>query len=202
MPETCEARIARGGWTEDRERNRCTAPIGPINTYSNAGYFLAAAILLYLRPERAAVSLAVSLVVLGLGSSLYHALKYIWANKLDWVGMLMTFGALATHGIIPESSSAPWLMLVVGGILGYYWPRAFWTVGGDQLMLLLGFVAGLRPIVVGSHQGLAYWALGCFAVAYGCWQLDKHHVKIIGRYGHGAWHLLSSLGILLLYLAQ
>lgn len=201
MTESRLQLIRRGGWAEDALLHRPGPPFGPRNTGSNAAYLVVGVLLAYYDQSQPAAALAVSLWVLGTGSALYHALKTKFANRLDRVGMLAVFGALAAHGLLPESPLASWLMLAVGVGLGGWFYRAANQVPRDWWMAALLLIGSLPVALRGNWSGLgASW--GVFAVAYACWHLDKHSSRRLGLWGHALWHVLTSAAIGLLFWAQ
>lgn len=198
MTDTCRVLQQRGHWAEDAMCGRCTFPIGPLNTWSNSAYLIAAGALLWRSIDAASLVMAASLCALGIGSGLYHGYKTLWANRLDWVGMYLVFGSLAVHGF-PDSPLTPILMAVTGGLLAllfaYVIPRVSLEV---QTGLLFWFAA--VPIALKGHWPIVLSVLGVFVLAYGCWVGDRRGWT--GRWGHAVWHVWSAIGIYLLYTGQ
>lgn len=197
---SCPQRQARGGWWEDQLCGRCAFPIGPRNTYSNVAYPLAGAGLLYWDHSPAGWVMAGSLLVLGIGSALYHGHKTLWANRLDHLGMYLVFGALSVHGFAPAHPATPVAMLLTGALLAlllaYVVPRVSLDV---QMGILVWFSA--LPGVLRGHRAEVMVAVGCFAVAYLAWQLDVAH-RVTGKWGHALWHVLTAAAIPVLFWAQ
>ncbi|MGD9525041.1 MAG: hypothetical protein AB7P61_07600 [Gemmatimonadales bacterium] len=195
----CAHLRARGGWSEDACLGRCSFPIGPRNTWSNAAYVLAGVVVVLLDRTLAGWVMAGSLVMLGLGSGLYHGFKTLWANRLDHVGMYLTFGALAVHASAPRHPVTPWLMLVTGValavLLSYVIPRVSLDL---QMGMLLWF--SMIPAVLLGSASLALLSFGVFLAAYLCWQLDKHRA-LLRLWGHALWHILTAAAIAMMYLA-
>jgi len=59
----------------------------------------------------------------------------------------------------------------------------------------------LVPAFLLGRPALAVLSLGLFAVAYGCWQLDKRG-RVLGLWGHAMWHTGTAVAIGVLYLAR
>lgn len=201
MDGNCQHLIARGGWAEAAILQRCTVPIEPRNTWSNGAYVLAALVLLIRGPWEEMFPLAGALVMLGVGSALYHATKRGWAQRLDNAGMYAVFTVLVIGGIIPEAPTvAVPLAAVAAGFLA--WRYAFKVkVPLDDMMGLMLAIAALRPLAV-HHSWIAVGSLGLFALGYVAWQLDKRHSRIVGLWGHAAWHCLTAGAITWLAVAQ
>ncbi|HUU96488.1 MAG TPA: hypothetical protein VM487_12175, partial [Phycisphaerae bacterium] len=93
----CVRRITRGRWWEDAICQRCTFPIGPLNTYSNVAYLLGALAVVRWDHSFAGWVMGGCLLVLAIGSFLYHGFKTIPMNDLDRAGIYLVFGAMGTH---------------------------------------------------------------------------------------------------------
>jgi len=201
MAETREGRcarlIAKGGWAEDALRARCTPPIGPWNTYSNAAYALSGGWLYATQRDEGALVMALSLVVLALGSAAYHAFKTSFTNKLDWVGMYAVFGALVGHAYSANPMDSA--MLAIGA--GLTLPYLFGAVGANAL-IGAGLVLSLLPALRYGTPWLAGLSMALFVVAYACWQLDLRRSPLVGKkYGHSIWHYLTGPAFVAMYLA-
>ena len=199
--ESCERLIARGGWAEAAILRRCTVPIEPRNTWSNLAYLAVALAYLLRGPWLEMIPLAGGLVMLGVGSALYHATKQVWAQRLDNSGMYAVFAVLMIGGIIPEVPEVAVPLSAVGAaLLAWRWAHKVTVPLDDMMGFMLG-LAALRPLVV-HHSWLAVSSLAVFAVAYVAWQLDKRRSTLVGVWGHAAWHALTALAIGLMALAQ
>lgn len=197
--ESCGRLVARGHWAEDAALKRCTWPIGPRNTYSNVAYLFAAGAVVALRPDQPSVAMAIALVVLGVGSALYHGTKQVWANNLDWFGMYACLLILLLHGYFPH---AP------GALLGLTWMSGVFaaTLAFDQrthfdLIMGGGMLLAAVPSLLHPSRTLTLAALALFLLAYGCQRLDQRR-KLVGVWGHAAWHVLTAGAMALLFLAQ
>ena len=199
--ESCERLIALGGWAEAAILRRCTVPIEPRNTWSNLAYVAVAVALLIRGPWLEMIPLAGGLVMLGVGSALYHATKQVWAQRLDNSGMYAVFAVLVVGGVIPEVPEVAVPLSAVGAaLLAWRWAHKV-KVPLDDMMGFMLAIAALRPLAV--HQSwLAWVSLGVFAVGYVAWQLDKRRSKLVGVWGHAVWHFGTGIAIGLLALAQ
>lgn len=203
VQEQCEKRQARGGWAEDAALHRCSWPIGPRNTYSNLAYVLVG-LVVYARIESsAALAFYFAMTVLAIGSGLYHGHKTPWANRLDWVGMYMVFGALVVHAIVPLSTIAPWIMLAFGAGIAWYYTYELNGVALNAQMGAFLFLS-LLPAAFGPtpHYTLAGSAFAAFAWAFLLWQLDVRKSPLVGLWGHAAWHVFTALALGLTFLSQ
>lgn len=112
-----DVKACRGNWAEARLRH-CEGelavtgiPVEPFNTFSNLAYIAAAWVVWQTFPGLPAVVLAASLVLLGIGSSMYHGTKAMWAAKMDHAGMYAVFGSLAIYCVAPTDPAMPYVML-------------------------------------------------------------------------------------------
>lgn len=195
MTDDCTRRIARGGWAEDRLAHRCTAPIGPWNTASNAAYLFVGLALLHRDPSPATWAMAVALGALAVGSGIYHAVKTHWSNQMDWIGMYMTFAALTVHAIVPTSTAAPWVMMALGAVLAWRWAVVLNGIGLNIQMgtfLVLSLLPGFFGETPNYHAPLA---LALFVGSYVLWHLDRMDPSPTGRYGHALWHVGTAVAI-------
>ena len=201
MSESCAHLQNRGGWREDRDLRRCAWPIGPRNTYSNAAYAIAAAYLLVARPDARTLVLAIALLLLAVGSSLYHGLKTRWANNLDRAGMYAVFGALGAHASVAEHPLAWLAMAVTGTLFAVLMVFVVANVSLDlQMGVLLYFTA--VPAFMFGDRAMAAEAMGLFIVGFLCWHADRARLSFIGLWGHALWHLFTAAAIALMYLAR
>lgn len=212
MTDPCRRLVERGPWTEDLLLRRCTPPIGPWNTWSNAAYAIAGAVVYGLdRTDRGAVML-LCLLALAAGSWAYHSAKTVRANRFDRVGMLMVFGALEVLAIDPHDpriAGAMWIgALLVAVVFTYRLPKA----DLDVLMGLFLAVAMLAAWLKGS-VALGALSMGLFLLGYGLWKIDRRVAEAmlagtkpilpprIVQYHHGAWHHLTAAAIAAMHLA-
>ena len=198
-PADCGRKIARGGWGEDLALQRCEAPIGPRNAYSNAAYPLAGWVLPFLAGwTPATLVMATTLTMLGYGSYRYHAYKTVADNNLDRAGMYLVFGALAACALAPAHDMIALAMVTWGVVLATLFTYVIKSVNLDlQMGLLLGF-AGTGALLHGD-AGLAGISMLVFLAAYAAWQLNKSGRLV--PWGHAIWHVFTAVAIDLMYLA-
>jgi hypothetical protein len=196
--EHCARLINRGGWAEDAALQRCHFPIGPRNTWSNLSYALAGLWLAVTPGEPIRWIMAAALLMLAVGSALYHGTKQIWANDLDWLGMGASMSVLVVHGLFPHAEGLALGAFTVGAVAGLLIAKQM------HFDLLMGglFVAALIPAYLNGEWRLASISVACFSLAYLAWQADKRRWKIVGLYGHAGWHLLTAAAIAVLFLSQ
>jgi hypothetical protein len=200
MIESCERRIARGGWAEDLTRQSCQGMIGPRNTLSNLAYAVVGIWTAWRYQDSASAAFAVAMCLLATGSALYHAQKTLPANRMDWLGMMAVLGVLLAHGWAPHAPAIGWLMLAGGGLAGYTYlsQRQLYF---DDAVAAYFVVSSIGPAWRGQWLVLGIsWLV--FAVAYGVWQLDKRRSRWVGVWGHAIWHVLTAVGFGLLFQAQ
>lgn len=199
--DSCSKLQTRGGWAEDAAEGRCSFPIGPRNTWSNLAYPAVAVALLGVWTDPGTIVMAVALTVLGIGSGLYHGFKTRWANKLDWCGMYLVFGALSVHSFHPGNPNTWMAMALTGVLLAVLFSYVVANkVNLDvQMGLLLWFSA--LPVVLHGHIALVGTSMALFVAAFVCWELDLAR-HLVGRWGHALWHILTALAIGSMYAAQ
>lgn len=188
-----------GGWWESEIEGNCEHGISgiaqPINAWSNLSYGLFGLLVVVGQQFTAeSIVMALMLLILTAGSWLYHALPSIKTAAADHFGMYTVFGALAAHSV-----GANWLfMLITALAAGYVFRFAFHFNTNVMMGVFLWFSALALWSPDSNFQLIASFVV--FAIAYFIWQLDKRRL-FTGRWGHGVWHLLTSIAILLMYLA-
>jgi hypothetical protein len=152
----------------------------------------------------------VALVLLGLGSALYHGTLTFAGQVLDVQGMyvlgtLLVTGALVRRGSLPPRA-ALWVLLVATGVLlvtQVAWPDSRRLLFG--LVLVPGIVLEALPSTTGrawpaSASTPFRVGLGLLAAAYLLWVLDATGVLCDPTspwQGHGAWHVLTAAAAVL-----
>lgn len=189
MNDSCEKLISRGGWTEDATLKRCTPPIGPRNAWSNIAYPVAGMVAFLNQPSSSSFVFAITMLALGTGSFLYHSEKTILANNFDWAGMYASMLALTFHAIFPAAPGLAFASIFFGVTIVMLF--AFQKIHYDIHMGIFFLFALGGTIAHGSHLH-AIIATILFAIAYLSWQLDTHHAKIIGLWGHAFWHIFAA----------
>lgn len=178
------------------------------NTWSNLAYPLAGwglAAILHFHPW--AMSFALSMTALGVGSGVYHWFGGEDLRAADWFGMFAVFGTLLVLGAEPHTDTATALLLVLlVGVLSAAMVGAG-LVGADS-MLGAGLVLGLLPAVFtgGVALGLAGIALLLFLIAK-VFHNENNHAegasasRGAARYGHAMWHGLTALAFDAMFLS-
>lgn len=188
----------RTPWWEDALGGSCDngkVPVGPRNTYSNLAYAACGLFLYWLHGTPESLVMAASLGFLCLGSMAYHAVPGRFTAALDHAGMYATFLALATYAA--GGTWIPMLAAAVGGALVF---QLLVRADLNAMMGVFLWIAG----VAAWHRG-TYWLLFLsatgFVAAMCFWLLDKRR-ELVGRWGHAAWHIGTSISISCMYLAQ
>jgi hypothetical protein len=200
MATPCSRLRSRGGWAEDLMGDRCSFPIGPWNTWSNVAYLLAGCYIWGWDRSLAGIVMGWSLVILGVGSLLYHGFKTVETNKMDRAGMYLVFGALSIHAL-PATEWTPWVMLLTGILLAVLFNYVLNNVNLDVQMGVLFYYTLAAGLMYGDRE-LSLQSFGVFCGALLAWQMDKRGSKWVGKYGHALWHCLTALAIPMMYLAQ
>jgi len=198
----CSDKQQEGGWWEDQLANRCSFPIAPVNTFTNIAYMLAGAYVMWNNKAWGAAVECVMLVLLGIGSGVYHGFKTHFAGACDDAGMFLVFGAMTVYAYAPASEYTPFAMIVGGGSLAIW--RFLSEEPATYLHVLLGvFIGGAT--MAGTLHGHPLQALGGLALLalgyFGCWQPDQARHFPLPRWGHGLWHILTAAGIAVLFLS-
>lgn len=193
---TCPERRALGRWWEDSlgDPEDCTFPIAPINTYTNVAYVLVG---IFSWPVSWAFGLA--MILLGVGSGLYHGFKTVSMDRLDNAGMYLVYGGLVVYSMAPGERVTPFVMLGIGALLA--WRFAFLAVPDDVETILLGaFVAFVTlTVALHGHPWLALLSLSILGLSYILWWADVQRNALLARcglkrWGHGLWHLGTAVG--------
>jgi hypothetical protein len=199
-----DVKPCRGNWAEARLRhceNGLAAtgiPVEPFNTFSNLAYFAAAIVVYRAFDTLPAGVLAASLTLLGVGSSMYHGTKAMWAARMDHAGMYAVFGSLAVYCVLPNHPAGPYVMLGAAAVFAIGF--AFVMPGDlNARMGLLLILLSIRGYLLG-RVFLSTLSLIVFAVAFAVWQLDKH-TTILSRFGHAIWHVFTAAAIALMFAA-
>jgi predicted membrane channel-forming protein YqfA (hemolysin III family) len=196
----CRARIWLGGWGEDRLLGRCTFPIGPRNTISNLAYPLVGVGLVAFDPSAAAHVFALLLILLGIGSALYHGCKTEWTDQLDHAGMYAVFAGLTTYALAPTSPLTAWAMVLAAAAMVIVFGFVM-NLDTDPQMGVLTAAGIIHGALIGSWRR-TLGAVLLLAVAYVVWHLDRRPAPPTGLWGHAVWHAMTAVGIGLLFLAQ
>ena len=198
--DSCGTLRGRGGWWEDALSKRCSFPIAPINTFTNLAYCIAGIWLFLTTQSATSFVVGLALFILGICSGVYHGFKTIWSSRYDHIGMYSVFLTIAIYAISPTHRFiAPLMALgaIAGSLALTYapnWKRILNPVLGTLIGISL--LAGL----LNGKPTFSLISLGTFGLAYIIWQLDVKRLFFIKRWGHGIWHILSAVGVILLYM--
>lgn len=196
--------LCRGGWREGEMRG-CKhgyevtgIPVEPINTYSNLAYLAAGWIVFRSEGGASALIFFGAMTFLCFGSALYHAVKTRWSAKWDHGGMYATVAGMAFYVMAAGHASETWIMLagtvLTGLILG-------WLLDGNLLArmgLLMALIAA--GVLTKGNATLGWYSLGFFGAAISVWLVDKYK-PVLGRYGHGLWHLITAIALAIMFVA-
>ncbi|MBE0593404.1 MAG: hypothetical protein IH616_13490 [Gemmatimonadales bacterium] len=193
-----DVKPCRGNWAEARLRQcHCGIavtgiPVEPINVYTSLAYLAAGWVTIRVMAGPPSWVLGVAMLLLAIGSGLYHGCKAMWAARADHAGMYAVFAALAFYAMAPEHRVIPYVMAVAA--LAAAITFAFLFPGNLSLRmgLLLSLMA-VRAVLLGSWV-LGVVSLAVFAVAMGSWLVDRN-TNWLGRLGHGLWHVLTAIAI-------
>ena len=160
-----------------------------LSTWSNLGYVGAAVAVLLLDPGGGSAVVAVSLLLLAGGSWWMHGRQdYGLAETLDHAGMHATLMSLATLSV-----GAPWWLAAVGaGAAALVLERTLNVRVEPAMGVYLWFV-GAGALVAGELTTFLL-GLGCMGLGFAAWHRE-------GDAWHAAWHVLTSVGLVFLYLA-
>lgn len=199
----CRDRQLMGGWAEDylQRPYRCNFPIAPINTWTNLAY-VAAGIAVCLRGTAAAWAEGTLLILLGVGSLVYHGFKTHFTNVCDNAGMYLAYGGLWMYTLAPTSPLTPYLMVIASLVLA--WRFALIRVPDNVEDILMGcfVVTATIAACLNGNAVVALPGLACMGLGYWAWNLDLDRAFPWPRWGHGVWHMLTALGTYLIFIAR
>lgn len=203
----CEAELADCGGPHPTR-----VPEQPVNTYTNLAYAAAGVWVALEIGSPPAGLFAVAMVLLCVGSSLYHGVATRGYGRFDVGAMYAVFSSLAVFAFCRALAlSGGWTvaaMLVLGavtGLLGFV--LRSWYAEGVALkvaiFLIVPYLLAAERIVVHDAAAALAPAAGSFALfaaAMTAWQLDRRCLFPLRRWGHGLWHLLTAAATALLFL--
>ena len=196
-----------------------SVPQQPVNTYSNLPFAMGGVLVgLYFSTPTSYVFMF-AMLVLTIGSCLYHGLSTKWSGHLDVIGIYWVFVALCFFawgrqlGVGEALIAAPMLVLamLLAPFLRIILKKVdiYWKVG---VILLLTYIpAFLVAERAGYAEGTAllWWSVASFALAIGLWLLDRFVLRVkpgqntfnvgVLKLGHGLWHILAAIATTILF---
>ena len=129
----------------------------------------------------------IAMILLALGSYVAHVRGGKWWVA-DWVGMYLTFSAVAIHNL-----ELSWLWLITVAGIAYKW-------GTENYFLFAGFV--FAGILSAYLAGVAIWLpLVLFGVGLACQRYAEaagNHNSTRYQIFHSIWHFITAVAIVLL----
>lgn len=199
-------KLCRGGWNEAELRGclhgytRTGIPVEPVNTYSNLAYLAAGWVAFRSVGGGSAIVFTCAMAFLCFGSALYHGVKTRWSARWDHGGMYAVVAGLAFYMMTAGHPLETWIMLVGAVLSG---AALAWLLDGN-LLARMGLLLALISVGVMTRGNatLGWYSLGFFALAMVVWLVDKkagtpEHPKtgLLGRFGHGLWHLFTAVAL-------
>lgn len=138
------------------------------------------------------------MVFLCFGSALYHGVKTRWSARWDHGGMYAVVAGLGFYVMAAGHPWETWIMLagtVLSGVC------LAWLLDGN-LIARMGLLMALISVGVMTRGNavLGWYSLGFFALAIAVWLVDKKK-KVLGRFGHGLWHLFTAVALAIMFAA-
>lgn len=194
MSDTCEIRRLRGNFAEGRLASNCDGAIEPWNTWSNVAYVIGAIVVAVRRPELMGWLLTAAMVLLGVGSGLYHYFKRGWSNRVDVSGMYATMSAI---GFATWPIQADWwaaIAVFCTGVITALYAHVLWKRWDTTKVMAVTLLVGTAGLIAsGSWLTLAV-SWGCYAIGYAFWTIDQR-TTWLGRYGHAMWHVFTAVAM-------
>jgi predicted membrane channel-forming protein YqfA (hemolysin III family) len=196
--------LCRGGWREGELRGcqdgyeATGIPVEPINTYSNLAYLAAGWIVFRSEGSASALIFFGAMTFLCFGSALYHAVKTRWSARWDHGGMYAMVAGMGFYVMAAGHVSETWIVLAGTVVTGI---TLAWLLDGNLLArmgLLMALIAA--GVLTKGNPTLGWYSLGFFAVAISIWLVDKYK-PVLGRYGHGLWHLSTAIASAIMFVA-
>ena len=196
--------LCRGGWHEAKLRGcqdgytSTGIPVEPVNTYSNLAYLAAGWVAFRSVGGGPAMVFGSAMVFLCFGSALYHGVKTRWSARWDHGGMYAVVGGLGFYVMAAGHTWETWIMLVGAVLSG---ALLAWLLDGN-LMARIGLLMALISVGVMTRGDatLGWYSLGFFALAMVVWLVDKK-TGVLGRFGHGFWHLSTAVALAIMFAA-
>jgi hypothetical protein len=196
--------LCRGGWNEGELRGcqhgygTTGMPVEPVNTYSNLAYLAAGWVALRSVGGGPATVFFIAMAFLCFGSALYHGVKTRWSARWDHGGMYAVMAGLTFYVVVVGHPSETWIMLAGAAASGI---ALAWLLDGNlmaRMALLLALIS--VGVFTSGNATLGWYSLGLFVLAIIVWLIDKH-TGVLGRVGHGLWHVFTAAAIAVMFAA-
>jgi hypothetical protein len=195
------------------EEELCSWITQPANTWSNIG-FVIAGIIIYRQAKTLNQSglklIAISSVLVGFGSGMFHASSTFLFELFDLLGMFMISGILLCFnlqrltGISNRLNTAIYIVLNAASVgLMLIWNESGIATFAIQIAIALTFeiLLHIRRDEV-NYRHFIHMTLA-FAFSFGFWGLDisktwcdpKNHIIT----GHAVWHILNAFAIYFIF---
>lgn len=204
--------IRASGWSEGVHWDTHGFPVEPLNTWSNLAYYLAGWVPALLDATPAALLFGIACTWLCIGSAVYHGAPTDRTQHLDHSGMYCAFAALVAYSIAPAEQHIAALMIPAGLLGAVLAPWGF--PGRLNAMMGIALAVALGGAVYRGTWWMAAASMAVFGVAaYLSLHLDKRLAAQLAdeaehgvgdeppHWLHGAWHVLTAVAIVGMYLA-
>ncbi|PCH93714.1 MAG: hypothetical protein COB85_06525 [Bacteroidetes bacterium] len=214
LPDNCFCEAVRyGEWIRQ-----------PADTWSNLAFIFVSIVIIwmvyYQKPETRnnlaqnpsySWLFALASFLTGVGSFYYHASLTFMSQWFDVMGMYFSVTFFIIYNLDrlrklgPTKVYASYFAInILLGVLLVTIPEARRYLFGSFLFLLLFSVYYSQvKLKTEIRTGYLYWAIACFAVAFGLWILDIKHIVCVPDslfQLHAVWHCLSALSGFFIYM--
>lgn len=155
---------------------------------TGAAYALAGLAVVLRGPAPGSRAYALALLMLGVGTMLYHATRQGWAQRLDRFGMYLTFLTFAAVALLPSS---PWAAVAFVAAYTLAGLLALVVVPRTETGMGVGFALAVLLLLILGAWSWALVTVALFAAGYWCWHRP---------WGHPWWHVLTAAGFVTLWL--
>ena len=169
-------------WHEDQ-----LVAFSTVNVLTSLAYPMAGLAAMAAYPGLSAMT---ALTLLGFASAIYHWTRATWAEHFDYAAILLTFGLPTGVALGLPEWTAFGAALAFSALAWLAWRTKVLVVGVLVLLLLMQ----------AWDTGYALPAFGLLGAGYLASWLDTLKRFSWPRWGHGTWHVLTAVGIVLLYL--
>lgn len=204
------------------EQNLCAYITQPANAWSNLGYAVIGALLLFIYRKSTgliAKTLPVIFILIGFASFIYHATYTFWGQMLDLGSMFLLASFLiiinlrrinSTTFTLSKSSSI-YAIINLGSLLLMYFVR---LIGGFNIGILI-FALQIAIVILLEYylflrakSAVSYlnFLTGLSIISAACviWMLDYKHIWCDNSTfhfinGHATWHILTATSFIFIY---